>query len=487
MTPTLYVSARYERLEDALHDAQERGALEFQLPRQLQAQRWFGGQARALQSARLERWTAIETEGGPVMLCVVVVTDDTGLETEHLLLLATAEASGDQRAVVDASGLGPARRALLGLALSDGRSEGYRLELVCERVAEGVEVPASDGRLAGVEQSNTSIIYDDRYILKLYRRLERGHNPEVEIVRYLTTEADLDVTPRLVAIGRLESADGYRTDALMVQEYVPNEGDGFAWAVGAAREAISGAERMGDWLEREGTTLRLAEALGKVTARMHAALARAESEDMRPEPAGREDLEGWASGLREEAQETAQLLRRTSLDDPGVLDAVERASALPTPSLDRLGLKVRVHGDYHLGQVLKSGDRFYVIDFEGEPARSLAERHVRQHPLVDVAGMARSWAYAAHTSAVEAGDDRSELAGQWEAAVRRRFLDAYFREASASNVGLLPPEGEARDALLSLFELRKALYEIRYELNNRPSWVAIPASAVRHLVEALQT
>ncbi len=284
-----------------------------------------------------------------------------------------------------------------------------------------------------------------------------------------------------------------------MQTFVPNEGDGWAWALDRGRAALAGARSPGAiaaWLDREGVTLAGAAALGAVTARLHRALAGATDPELRPEPVGDEDVRRWAARLREEAAATAAALRRAGSPDAATLAAVERAGRLPAPAARNAGLKTRVHGDYHLGQVLKTADGFAILDFEGEPARTLAERRARQHPLLDVAGMARSWSYAAATVAREApaggsGEgpgtevDREEgrlaRAARWELAVRDRFLAAYWAEADRAPVRFLPAGDADRAALLRLFELYKALYEVRYELNYRPAWVAIPAAAVRAL------
>ena len=500
MTARLTIDARVPRLADAFDDPGERGLLERQLPDYLRAQRWFGGRTRRLVATRLERWVPLDSLD--VCLAVVAAADSDGLTTEHLLFLVAAEpdadAPGARRAVDDALARPEARVALLRLALDGGRLAGLGVDLVCERVPSGRGAPPpadyGPGRLAGVEQSNSSVIYGDACILKLYRRLARGRNPDVELGRYLTTEARFAATPPLVASARLDGPGGYDADALLVQGFVANEGDGWLWALAAARRAFNSAspDELPNWLAAERETLAGAASLGQTTAQLHAALAGATGEALRPERATARDVEEWAGALRMEAGETALALERSGLADPALAAALARTRGFAVPSPPDPGLKMRVHGDYHLGQVLRTAQTaggFVVLDFEGEPARPLSERRARQHPLVDVAGMLRSWGYAAHIAAREGEGRAVKGAGRgstgpdlrpatWEAAVRAAFLDAYWAEADAARPPFLPADRASRERLLALFELRKALYEVRYELNNRPAWVDIPAGAV---------
>lgn len=499
LTPQLYISTRYDRLLDALHDAQERASLEAQLPGYLLGQRWFGGQARGIKSVELERWVHFEVEDISACLCVVLVMDTAGRETEHQMFLYVDAPAGNQRPVVDALALEPIRADLLQLALTGGSREGHRAKLAFEPTGVTSEGCGGSGRLVGAEQSNTSMTYDDSCVLKVYRRLERGNNPEVEIGHYLTTEADFAATPQLVSIGKLEGTDGYGADAIAVQRFVPNQGDGWQWAVSAARtalDAVPDPAGMLDWLHGEQVTLRAAATLGRVTARLHAALAGATGSGMQPEPVSDQDLQDWSAALHQEAQDTASVVRRVGAGDPTLTASIERAAAYAGEGIQLsepadAGLKIRVHGDYHLGQVLKTEDGFVVLDFEGEPVKTLAQRRALQHPLVDVAGMARSWSYAAYAAVRESrgvhlnSPTVEALALSWEAAVRRSFLDAYWTEAASSHPQFLPKSPQTREELLTCFELRKALYEVQYELNNRPDWVEIPAVAVRRLVEGL--
>lgn len=503
MIQGLSIDAPHERLAEALGDTDARGAIEAQLPPYLQQHRWFGGASRNLTEAVIQRWVPVEADGVSACLCVASVTDSTGLETEHQLWLALEVASDvgsdlGVRPIVDALSLDGVRAEFLRLSLSGETREGHRARLVCNPTAPAAARCDGPSRLLGVEQSNSSIAYGDACILKVYRRLEQGPNPEVELSRYLTTEGGFTATPQVYATARLEGPDGYGADALMVQAFVPNEGDGWEWALGAARKALAavedpdaphGTDDMHRWLKMEQQTIAAAESLGRTTAQMHAAFARATGEDLQPQPVGREDFDLWNRMLQQEADATAALQTEAFeraefkfVTQDGPAGWVKKITTVYVPDA---GLKTRVHGDYHLGQVLRSESDFVVVDFEGEPARSLDERRSRQHPLVDVAGMLRSWNYAALTASQEFDSSNADETWTWSHAemwgeiVRGYFLEAYWIEADAALPRFLPPDKKSLRTLLTFFELRKALYEVRYELNNRPDWAWIPEAAVK--------
>lgn len=528
MSPELSIPRRHARLADALADADARAELEAALPGYIRPQRWFGGRTRQLATARLERWVALPSGA---CLAVVAVVDGAGGRTEHQLALAAGEPEGARRPVRDALESGAARAELLAVALGGESIRGHRLSLHPEPTGLAAPGCGGEGSLLGVEQSNSSVAYDDACILKLYRRLERGPNPDAELGRYLSGESGFAGVPALLTTVRLEGPDGFRADALAVQRFVPNRGDGWAWALkaaGRALDAAAGPVEMRRWLGEERATLVRAELLGETTALLHATLAAASAPALRPEPATGEDAAAWREALRREAGETLRMIEAAGPDDAALRAAVSgiargnavredgppararrargethdggvllgraggragRDATVDAPAVGDLddrgdrdatayGLKTRVHGDYHLGQVLDTDAGFVVLDFEGEPRRTLRERRALGHPLVDVAGMARSWQYAAHTAARERGVGASDAAAAWERAARERFVRGYLDAAAANGAPWLPTEPSVRDGLLRLFELTKALYEVRYELDNRPEWVSIPAAAV---------
>ena len=472
-------------LARALHDEANRAALAAQLPAWLRARRWFGGQTRQLTAVRIDGWLSLDAGGdASAALCAIAATDSAGTTTRHPLFLAL-----DANGVVSEALDNPAtRQHLLRILLSGEEVCGHGLRLRGEPTGTPLTLGAgSTSRLIGAEQSNSSIVYDDTAILKVYRRLENGPNPEVELGRYLAIDAELAAIPAIYASGSLlaDPASGGTLPAdfdaalLILQAFVPNDGDGWSWALDRASAAYAAAptpDTLADWLAAEGTTLTEAAALGRVTARMHAALAEATG-DLAPLAATAADLASWASGVGQEARETTLALAEAGYDDPALVRAVERAQVFATPEVASAGLQTRVHGDYHLGQTIRGAAGWMLLDFEGEPARTLGWRRRHQHPLADVAGMVRSWDYAAR-AAIDNDPTRAALAAAWGAAVRARFLDAYWAEADAAPQPFLPTAAADREATLRLFELTKALYEVRYELNNRPAMISIPGDAV---------
>ncbi len=375
---------------------------------------------------------------------------------------------------------------------------GLRSHAFAEVRGEG-PVPA---RISSAEQSNTNVIYGQRMILKVFRRLQPGLNPDVEIGRFLTEVARFDRIAPFLGELTVGEAGGAQTTLAMLQGLVANEGDGWQWtqdhlvAFYAAAQDSSGSDVSAEVSKRAGGYLEAATLLGRRTAEMHLALATpTDDAAFAAEPFTAEDLQ--RDTTRIEAQIVAALdaleagLPRLAGDaavQAEVLlvqrdDLLQRARVLAnaSPSGDR----IRIHGDYHLGQILRAQDDFVLLDFEGEPARSLVERRRKQSPLKDVAGMLRSFSYAAYSGLDAcAPGQRAALAPwarAWETAVCDAFLNAYRSTAGAS-ASLLPDAAQGQ-SLLSAYLLEKALYELLYELNNRPAWVGIPLAGILALRE----
>jgi maltose alpha-D-glucosyltransferase/alpha-amylase len=305
------------------------------------------------------------------------------------------------------------------------------------------------------EQSNTSIIFGRMLIMKVFRRLVDGVNPDVEITRFLTEHTTFRNTPRLA--GSLEYHDGRGAATLaMVQELVPEGRDGWRWMLDrlAAGDEALGALRQ----------------LGQRTAELHGALATpTDDRAFGAEPISRDDVTAWTEALARQVAAARRAAGRRALPD------------LPSgagPALAGLlgAAKIRHHGDFHLGQTLavREGRDFVVIDFEGEPMRPLEERRRKHTPLRDVAGMLRSFAYAAAAGA-RAGHD----VGDWETKARAVFVEGYRNAAAAAP--FVPATGEAFERAVAALELEKAAYEVVYEANHRPDWLEIP---VRGFVSA---
>lgn len=327
-------------------------------------------------------------------------------------------------------------------------------------VAPGEE--ASLVRPMGAEQSNTSLVFDDRLVFKLFRRLHAGPNPDVEIPGAL---AGLGFDHVAEQIG-LWRRDG--VDLAVVTRYLAGGAEGWALALTSLRDLYGAGT--GDPAAAGGDFAAEAGRLGVVTAGLHLALARAFA-------AAPGEPSEWAALVE------AQIARLDEGDiDPIAVKAfVERLRAVAEP-----GSAIRVHGDYHLGQVMRTDTGWYVLDFEGEPARPLAERRLPSSPLKDVAGMLRSFQYAAAVALSERDEHDQErlapLAEAWERRNRMAFLRGYLGTEGVET--LLPTPGGEREAVLAAFELDKAVYEVLYERAHRPDWVQIPLRAVRRLLDA---
>ena len=482
MNNKLYISNKYNNLVEALHDALERASLDLQLPAYLESNRWFGAHTRHLQSARFERWVEVPNSGG-ACLCVVTAIDASNNLTDYLLYLRPAEPEEEQTEIADGMQFEDARQALLRLLTDDQSLSGFRLDAV----AEVVTTPRceGEGRTLQGEQSNTSVILDESCIMKLYRKLEQGRNPEIELGRYLSN-LRFDKTPSLLAFLKLSSSDGYDVDALVLHEYVPNQGDCWSWALQKARLFLENVEQdseAGAWLDQETETLQGASNIGSTLAEFHSLLARADIEGIQPEQASQQDFDNWVESVQNEANNALEALNRVQYPDESLKNLVAEATSLQPDPPSQLGLKTRIHGDLHLGQLLVGKDRFLIIDLEGEPAKPLFERNSLESPLVDVAGMLRSWNYVA-MSLSKQYPEKKTLLSTWENLVSNQFLRSYIDAAGSSDTKFLPQDDQSTRQLLDLFKLRKALYELRYELDYRPDWVDIPAVSIKNLLES---
>ena len=551
-----------------------RDSLETALPAWLPRQRWFGSKARKILSARvLDRVelspAEVSREAGiePALFFVQVEYEDGSPETYQVPLAISTGADGDEIAsaypqsvlITFAFPMGPAmvhdamirdevRQALRALIASDVTrtfaAEGEELfpALRGEAAADTADTVVRDGRLearasaawtahekseelpsrvGSAEQSNTSVLFGSRQILKLFRRLQPGENPDVEIGRFLTEEAHFAHIAEFLGAISITRPGGEPTTVAMLQRLVANEGDGWQWFLG----------RLAEWFERvhplpapprtssallfassdanaiplplAEETLDAASLLGRRTAEMHLALAMPTSNGaFAAEPFTPEELGHDARQVEEQVRTTLRIWKDklSALDDAIADEAatllarrVELMSrAASVASLPAGGLRIRIHGDYHLGQTLRTrggdapgaGGDFVLIDFEGEPARPLAVRRRKQSPLKDVAGMLRSFSYAAHAGleAFRAANENAQQeaaqawANAWRHAASTCFLRSY-RETITANPSLLPGPAEAQ-ALLDAYLLEKALYELLYELNNRPAWLSIPLAGI---------
>jgi len=360
------------------------------------------------------------------------------------------------------------------------------------------------------EQSNTLVILGERVVLKGYRRLRRGINPEIEVGRFLTEVSPFGHVAAL--LGSLEHVDqdGETTAVAVAHAYVSNEGSGWDYTIShlarlldeaLARQTPTPADaappQPADSTLLRGGFRSLMETLGKRTAQLHVALAKTSGDPaFDPEPFADEDIAALRRKLAHEAQVTIELLtsRVDTLHGP-IREAAQRllgmaqvlhghASAIVPDHVE--AAKTRYHGDFHLGQVLISQHDFVIVDFEGEPSRPLEERRAKHSPLRDVAGMIRSFGYAAEVAAQQGTrlpEDQARVAealAQWRRDSTEAFLGGYRK--AIDGAASFPRNDETFNRLVAAFTLEKALYELRYELANRPDWIAIPLNAVLDLV-----
>jgi trehalose synthase-fused probable maltokinase len=323
--------------------------------------------------------------------------------------------------------------------------------------------PKPSVRRITVEQSNTSVVFDERVIMKLIRKIDFGNSPEWEMGQFLRKHGFRHM-PAL--LGGLVLEGAVHSTVAVVHEFVHVESDGWAWMVGQFRASPTPS----------ASTLAEVRQLGARLAEMHAVLATPTTEPgFAPEPILREDLQRWASSMIGELGVTIanardrvpELLR---LHDPLIARINKLAGMEPS------GLKIRHHGDLHLGQTLRSRGDWLIFDFEGEPVRTYAQRREKHTPLRDVAGMLRSFAYASATVELEGGAQAGDRVGP----TREAFLDGYRR---ASRVKNLLPRDKDFDVVLQALEIEKVLYELRYEMSHRPDWVAIPVRTLLMLEE----
>jgi maltose alpha-D-glucosyltransferase/alpha-amylase len=512
-----------------------RALLEQVLPGYIAQQRWFGGKSRTIATVRIASATLVPSTSAALTSIEILYQGETAATAEiYQLPLAIASAqeaeqlrSNQSRSIIatldsnvnavlyDATADEHFRAALLRLIAEDGQGGSASTGATELAGSHSQELNASallttSSRLGSAEQSNTSILFDELAILKLFRRLRVGENPDVEITRFLTNIAHFQSIPAY--LGDLHRVNDGTTIAFL-QAFAPNEGDGWVWTldelaryyesvaacpppsfVGAAATIASIPEPPPEAVEHAGFYLDAAHLLGRRTAEMHLALATPTRdaafsvEEFSPEDLAseRERIEKQAStglaALERALAEPAQTLsadlteqaRQLLAQRAGVKTMLGGLAGDPA----RFGQRIRVHGDYHLGQLLRARTDFLIVDFEGEPARSIEERRRKQSPLRDVAGMLRSFSYAAHSALAHHIQRRPDQAAAlqpwavlWENSVAGAFLRGYGDTIGGHS--LLPVHEDAQ-ILLSSLQLEKAFYELLYELNNRPSWVHIP-------------
>ena len=436
----------------------------------LPRQRWYSG-SEAPSSVTVVEQTVLE-DGSPALVDLLVDAD--GARYQVTLGLRPSLERPEFLRGHDEAVLGE-------IPGVDGMLLGYEgtldpvLALVLLDVVSGGKEAADRARPIGGEQSNSSLVYDDRVIVKVFRRLHPGRNLDVEMTEALADAGFTHVARPLATMSR--RLDGQEYDLVVVQPFLIGGVDGWALALTSLRDLFGVGDTQPvpiitddmppptvDPAEAGGDFSAEARRLGTITAEMHRGLVDAFGEEPGNGQEWADVIEAQLEGIVHPDFDRRKALR--------IVDALRR--------LGDVGPAIRIHGDYHLGQVLRTDSGWYVLDFEGEPERPPEERRRRFSPLRDVAGMVRSLHYASEVALFERERDRDcvDLAGAWEERNRKSYLEGYVR--TATKAGLLP-DPAATEIVLDAFELEKAVYELKYERAHRPDWEKIPLRALSRL------
>ena len=508
------------------------------IPAFLPRQRWFAAKDQRLRGARVvaqAELAAPEDDGAngrpnSFSLQIIEAQLGRGERQQYLLPLATSwspEGSEVRQALLPAT-LAQLRQARREGALIDAASQERLALALAEAIRLGATLPSGAAgeirfrhtpgfdqaawperlvvRRLGAEQSNSSVMFEEYAVLKLYRRIQAGPHPEVEMARFLVERAGFANTPPPLATIELAPPDGEPSAIGVLFGFVRNQGDGWTLALDyllrylddALNETAPGAAppgRKAGLPDADHFFIALARQLGLRTAQLHRALAEHGDADpaFAPEPVTGEDLAEWREDLEQAVSDMlAGLERSRAAMAESARELVDRVLAARQRLSDRIrrlapdgvmALKTRLHGDLHLGQVIAVQNDFYFIDFEGEPARPLAARRKKGSPLRDVAGMIRSFDYAASAAERQIAETRpaalplaARLADSWRQRAVDGFRAAYrraMRGCRAYPAGKLQAKG-----LIDFFTLEKAVYEVNYELANRPGWVTIPLNGI---------
>lgn len=585
--PSCTISGRW----DALFENKALTKLEAALPPFLKRHRWFAGKARIIQQIRLldvltihdvldmtedeQRRRRFAATGMPATRILLVRVEYVEGEPETYVLpvlFAQGEQEGNILGDRPGAGIITVLRSddVANGTLCDASHEDELWLLMFDAVARGRTIPgrigaveplktsaysrvesrkpahtgldvvaasdvadeektaaSADVSVHGGEQSNSSAVIGSRFIMKMFRRIDRGENPDLEIGRFLTEQQRVTCVPQVAGALAYCGQNGDQYTLAVLHEHVANQNDAWVYTLdelGLYLERIESelsASPPSDVLRTDlplivladhvpptsaqeviGPYLQSAELLGKRTAELHLALAKGTDEAFAPEPFTTLYQRSLYQSMRAQARKTLSLLDKQQANLPE--SAAESAKRLLT-SQEKLiqryqdvaagriaAERTRCHGDLHLGQILFTGMDFVFIDFEGEPDRPIGERRIKTSPLRDVAGMLRSFHYASH--AALSGPNRDALltstGGQvtapwlkvWYLWTAASYLKAYLAEAAHGN--FLPENRDDVSRLLNAYLLEKAVYELGYELNNRPNWVQIPLEGILHLLEA---
>ncbi|HEX2868502.1 MAG TPA: maltose alpha-D-glucosyltransferase [Ignavibacteriales bacterium] len=512
------------------------------LPSYIKTCRWFGGKARQMQSITLKENIQMPVDGSDAFVLIIQVNYAAGAPENYVLtvsyirekeadkmikdnpqsIISRIKAGDENGFLYDAIYSESVRNQFLQMIQKKKKIKGGEGELSAERgknfnkLLGGDELPPHS-RVLKAEQSNSSVLYGEKFFLKFYRHVEEGINPDAEMIRFLSEEKNFENVPPYAGSLEYQSSSSEPHVLALLQKFTPNQGD--AWtvtleAVGRYFERVISqkAERQNFNLNFENifdvrfqdmpevlknligeSFFEKARILGKRTGEMHAALSHAQEPEFQPEP--------FSMFYQKSLYQTLQTNTRRGLDflkanvksfSPEKKKDAEKILSMEDKILDFCrsilnkkisAKKIRIHGDYHLGQVLSTGDDFMIIDFEGEPVRSPGERRLKYPAMRDVAGMVRSFHYAVYSVFFQRTKVRPEEVSQlqswiepWYYYITGAFLSSYLEAIRGYEI--VPEKKDELNILLNLFLIDKSIYEIGYELNNRPDWVIIPMQGI---------
>lgn len=535
---SIFEGLQRERLEEEI------------LPHYLRSCRWFGGKAQIIQKINIIEDIPISVGNNTIRLLILDVNYTEGIPEKYLLpldfsdidnakqiveefplsIVANLSVDDEKGILYDAVYSEAFRENLLWMIARRKRIKGYGSELLAypgkrfRRFLSEKSLFLGSQVLKG-EQSNTSILYENIFFLKIFRRLDEGVNPDLEIVKFLTEKTKFTQFPPFAgAIEYRRKREKFITIALL-QSYVPNQGDSWKYTLDRVSQyyemILSKKPEVKEIPEiftpvqdfdfsdvpplfQEligGFYLEMVSLLGKRTGELHLALfSNSEDPEFAPEPFSTLYQRSVYQSMRSLTRRVLQTLTKNLKKLPeGVRKEAVEILASEQEILSRLNKilkgkisakKIRIHGDYHLGQVLFTGKDFVIIDFEGEPARALSERRLKRSALRDVAGMIRSFHYAAYSALIQHTSIRPEDTPLLESWVEPwyHYVSGVFLRSYLNTVGkadFVPKNRDELDILLQAFILEKAIYELGYELNNRPDWVNIPIKGIKLILKSL--
>ncbi len=490
------------------------------LPQHIQTQRWFADKGEPITRARIADHVVWQHGADSWLLPLLSLEGPADSRYFVPLALAWEDREEERFRMLAASAAARVRQLADVGVMADAFADERFCRAVIDAIGTGETLKTSTGSIrftptaayasiAGddleelpigrpqAQSSNTIVTVNERLFLKGYRRVRTGMNPELEIGRFLTEVANFPNCAAVAGAAEYIDADGVASTLCLLQAHVSNQGDGWVYTLGYLSRFFELCRTQPQAIPADvhGAYAVLMRTLGERTAQMHLALATPSNDAayaaFKPEPLIAADVDAYRAQALKEARATLALLESgLSQLEGATLDTARKVLASKARLLSRVeaisvtdsattARKIRVHGDYHLAQVLLTKNDFVIVDFEGEPGRSFEERRARQSPMRDVAGMLRSFSYARASAlrvAAQTPEEAAALeapAAQWEEETRAAFLSGYAEAMQGTDFS-----GPAQDELLGLFELQKAFYELRYELGNRPDWVGIPLDSI---------